>query len=201
MAFSTEVNRLVSERISLDKIVSKYAKLEPTGKGFRCLCPFHKEKTPSFHIISESNFYYCFGCGATGDVVDLISKLNGLQPYEAACKLAADFGVGSENPVGEYAKRPYFHSQADRCRQVLEKYLDLLYQWKTRYPPCHETDAPDWCYVEACQMLDYIEYMALVLISGTPEQRGLLAEKLTADGKMDQLEERLNRLLRNEAPV
>ena len=162
-------------------------------------CPFHNDRIPSLKL--NDRYYYCFGCGATGDVVDLTSKLFGLQPYEAACKLAADFNVGTEKPVGEYAGRPDFHSQADRCRQVLERYLDLLYQWKTRYPPCHETDAPDWRYVEACQMLDYIEYMALVLISGTPEQRSLLTEKLMADGTLDQLEERLTRLLRDEAPV
>ena len=152
-------------------------------------CPFHNDRTPSLKL--NDRYYYCFGCGATGDVVDLTSKLFGLQPYEAACKLAAAFGTG----------RPDFHSQADRCRQVLERYLDLLYQWKTRYPPCHETDAPDWRYVEACQMLDYIEYMALVLSSGTPEQLSLLTEKLMADGTLDQLEERLTRLLRDEAPV
>ena len=162
-------------------------------------CPFHNDRTPSLKL--NDRYYYCFGCGATGDVVDLTSKLFGLQPYEAACKLAADFGVGSGKPVGEYTGRPDFHSQADRCRQVLERYLDLLYQWKTRYPPCHETDAPDWRYVEACQMLDYIEYMALVLSSGTPEQLSLVTEKLMADGTLDQLEERLTRLLRDEAPV
>lgn len=93
LAFSTEVNRLVSERISLDKIVSKYAKLEPTGKGFRCLCPFHKEKTPSFHIISDSNFYYCFGCGVSGNAITFLMKKEGYTFSEAVRYLGEEFKI------------------------------------------------------------------------------------------------------------
>jgi hypothetical protein len=162
-------------------------------------CPFHDDHTPSLKL--NERYYYCFGCGATGDVVDLTAQLFGLQPYEAACKLAEDFDVNIEKPAGDYAGRPDSHLYVNRCRQVLAGYLDLLYRWKTRYRPRHETDTPDWRYAEACQMLDYNEYMALVLSSGTPAQRSLLAEKLTADGKMDQLEERLNRLIHEETPV
>ena len=162
-------------------------------------CPFHDDHTPSLRL--NDRYYYCFGCGATGDVVDLTAQLFGLQSYEAACKLAKDFDLNIEKPAGNYVGRPDTHSHVNRCQQVLEDYLDLLVRWKNRYSPAYEADTPDWRYAEACQMLDYIEYMALVLSSGTPEQRSLLAEKLTADGKMDQLEERLKRQIREEAPV
>ena len=93
LAFSAEVNRLVSERISLDKIVSKYAKLEPTGKGYKCLCPFHQEKTPSFHIISESNFYYCFGCGVSGNAITFLMKKEGYTFSEAVRILGEEFKI------------------------------------------------------------------------------------------------------------
>ena len=93
LAFSAEVNRLVSERISLDKIVSKYAKLEPTGKGFKCLCPFHKEKTPSFHIISDSNFYHCFGCGASGNAITFLMNKEGYTFSEAVRTLGEEFKI------------------------------------------------------------------------------------------------------------
>ena len=172
--------------------------LHPNRAGM-ARCPFHADHTPSLRV--NDRYYYCFGCGATGDVVDLTAQLFGLHLYEAACKLATDFDVNIEKPAGNYAERPDTHSHVNRCRQVLEDYLDLLVRWKNRYTPAHEADTPDWRYAEACQMLDYIEYMALVLSSGTPEQRTLLAEKLMADGKMDQLEERLNRLIREETPV
>ena len=93
MALYAEVNRLVSERISLDKLISKYAKLEPTGKGFKCLCPFHNEKTPSFHINTEMNFFYCFGCGISGNAITFLMKKEGYSYIDAVRKLGEDFNI------------------------------------------------------------------------------------------------------------
>ncbi len=92
MAFS-EVNRLVSERIPLDKVISNYVKLEPTSKGFKGLCPFHKEKTPSFHVNTVENFFYCFGCQASGNAITFLIQKEGLTFGEALKKLAEDFKV------------------------------------------------------------------------------------------------------------
>ncbi len=93
MALYAEVNRLVSERISLDKLISKYAKLEPTGKGFKCLCPFHNEKTPSFHINTDMNFFYCFGCGISGNAITFLMKKEGYSYIDAVRKLGEDFNI------------------------------------------------------------------------------------------------------------
>ena len=93
MALSAEVNRLVSERISLDKLISKYAKLEPTGRGFKCLCPFHNEKTPSFHINTDMNFFYCFGCGISGNAITFLMKKEGYSYSDAVKKLGEDFNI------------------------------------------------------------------------------------------------------------
>ena len=93
MALSAEVNRLVSERISLDKLISKYAKLEPTGKGYKCLCPFHKEKTPSFLINTELNYYFCFGCGASGNAITFLMNKEGYSYVDAVRKLGEDFNI------------------------------------------------------------------------------------------------------------
>ena len=93
LALYAEVNRLVSERISLDKLISKYAKLEPTGKGFKCLCPFHNEKTPSFHINTEMNFFYCFGCGISGNAITFLMKKEGYSYIDAVRKLGEDFNI------------------------------------------------------------------------------------------------------------
>jgi len=92
LAFS-EVNRLVSERIPLDKVISNYVKLEPTSKGFKGLCPFHKEKTPSFHVNTVENFFYCFGCQASGNAITFLIQKEGLTFGEALKKLAEDFKV------------------------------------------------------------------------------------------------------------
>jgi DNA primase len=88
-----EVNRLVSERIPIDKIISRYMKLEPTGNGYKGLCPFHKEKTPSFHINTSEGFYYCFGCQATGNVITFIMEKEGLSFSETIKKLAEEFNI------------------------------------------------------------------------------------------------------------
>jgi len=90
LAFS-EVNRLVSERIPLDKVISNYVKLEPTSKGYKGLCPFHKEKTPSFHVNTVENFFYCFGCQASGNAITFLIQKEGLSFSEALKKLADDF--------------------------------------------------------------------------------------------------------------
>jgi DNA primase catalytic core len=88
-----EVNRLISERIPIDKIISKYVKLEPTGTGFKGLCPFHKEKTPSFHVNTGEGFYYCFGCQATGNVLTFVMEKEGYSFVDAVKMFAEQYNI------------------------------------------------------------------------------------------------------------
>lgn len=92
LAFS-EVNRLVSERIPLDKIISKYVKLEPSSKGYKGLCPFHNEKTPSFHVNTDENFFYCFGCGASGNAITFLMMKEGYSFPDAVKRLGEEFNL------------------------------------------------------------------------------------------------------------
>lgn len=92
MAFS-EVNMLVSERIPLDKIILKYVKLEPSSKGYKGLCPFHKEKTPSFYVNTVENFFYCFGCGASGNAITFLMMKEGYTFSEAVKFLAKEYNI------------------------------------------------------------------------------------------------------------
>lgn len=92
LAFS-DVNRLVSEQIPLDKLVSKYVKLDRSSRGFIGLCPFHKEKTPSFHVNVDDGYYYCFGCGASGNAITFLMNIDGMTFVEALEKLADDFRI------------------------------------------------------------------------------------------------------------
>ena len=64
--------------------------LRPNHHGM-VRCPFHDDRHPSLKL--NEDYFYCFGCGATGDVIDLTARLFELSPYEAAKKLAADFGI------------------------------------------------------------------------------------------------------------
>ena len=76
--------------------------------------------------------------------------------------------------------------------------MNLLIRWQRKYAPRSLEDAPDDRYVEACRMLEPMDYMASILAAGTLEQRIHAVDRLLADGKMDQLEERLNRIKEQE---
>ena len=66
------------------------------GRGGMACCPFHDDRHPSLKL--NEDYFYCFGCGASGDVIDLAARLFGLSGYDAAKKLAADFGITEQKP-------------------------------------------------------------------------------------------------------
>ena len=163
---------------------------------------------PRFHPSMKLNkrYFYCFGCGATGDVIDLVARLFGLSSYEAAQKLAQDFGIGPDKPPAAIAlpkpERPLlkaYRQEEVRCLRVLCDYLHLLEDWKQNYVPSNPDDSLDDRFVEACQMLDYVEYLADLLIAAELEQRVKIVEMLNKDGLIAGLEERLNRLKKEDS--
>ena len=85
-----------------------------------------------------------------------------------------------------------------RCLRVLCDYLHLLEVWKQNYAPSNPDDSLDDRFVEACQMLDYVEYLADLLIAAELEQRVKIVEILNKDGLIAGLEERLERLKKEE---
>lgn len=163
--------------------------------GMVC-CPFHDDHTPSLKL--NEDYFYCFGCGAGGDVVSLTARLFDLRPYEAAGKLAADFGVDIPATAPSDGSLYRFQSDLRRCQKALDEYLDLLLRWKNRYRPKREDDKPDERYIEACRMLEPIDYMASLLSAGSLEQRARSVERLLADGTLSQLEARLKKLSEEE---
>lgn len=94
-------------------------------------CPFHDDHTPSMKI---DNRFHCFACGADGDVIDYTGKLFGLGPYDAARKLASDFGLSIDKPntVIKHAEPPITKRF---CIRTLWRYLRLLRIWQVRYAP------------------------------------------------------------------
>jgi DNA primase len=83
----------IRRRILLSSVIGERVKLTLKGRSFVGLCPFHKEKTPSFQVNDERGFYHCFGCSASGDVVTFLRETEGLDFREAIQQLAERAGV------------------------------------------------------------------------------------------------------------
>ena len=79
----------IKDRLSIVEIVGPYVKLTRAGKSVRGLCPFHKEKTPSFHVSPERGTWHCFGCGLGGDGFSFIEKVEGVD-FKGALKILAE---------------------------------------------------------------------------------------------------------------
>ena len=146
------------------------------GQGNMVCCPFHADRTPSMKL--NEDYFYCFGCGTSGDVIDLVAKLFNLSSYDAAKKLAYDFGIDPDKPPAAAALRKpkyplakAFQNETLHCQRILCDYLHLLAHWKVQYAPKTPDDTLDDHFVEACQMLDYIEDLTDILTFAELEVR------------------------------
>ncbi len=161
-------------------------------------CPFHNDRHPSLKL--NPDFYYCFGCGAKGDVIDLVAGLFDLSLYEVARKIAEDFGIDPDKPPEAAAlakpRHPMIRAFRDDeryCQRVLCDYLHFLEDWKVRHAPATIDEEPDDRFVEACQMLDYIVHLADLLTVGDLEQREAVVMDLMKEGEIIGLEDRVMR--------
>ena len=169
----------------------------PIRQGSMVCCPFHDDRTPSMKL--NEDYFYCFGCGASGDVIDLAARLFGLSGYDAAKKLVADFDITEQKP-SVLAKLKRGKSQAElesRCFRVLGEYLRILQDWKTNCAPQSPEDAIDPRYAEACHMLERIENMLDILTYGTPKERAGVVADLKKDNRLARMEAR-NRQIRED---
>lgn len=187
----------IKAAISVKQAAEHYG-LKVNRSGMTC-CPFHNDRHPSLKL--NEDYFFCFGCGAKGDVIDLVAKLFNLSSYDAAKKLAYDFGIDPDKPPAAAALRKSkyplakaFQNETLHCQRILCDYLHLLERWKMQYAPKTPEDTLDDRFVEACQMLDYIEDLTDILTFAELEVRVKTVDMLQKDGMIDRLEERLERL-------
>ncbi|MDE5916750.1 MAG: DNA primase, partial [Oscillospiraceae bacterium] len=112
MAFSEEFLYQLKLANPVDSVISSYVNLKRTGHDAVGLCPFHSEKTPSFHVYNDTQSFYCFGCGAGGDVITFIKRIENLEYIEAIRLLAQRGGLdvpedSRDNQVAMLKKRIY----------------------------------------------------------------------------------------------
>ena len=148
--------------------------------GMTC-CPFHKDRHPSLKL--NEDYFFCFGCGASGDVIDFTARLFGISLKDATEKLAADFGISADaKPVA--VRRNPFRLEELRCRRVLTDYLHLLKEWKTCYAPKTPEDSLDDRFVESCQQYDRIAGLLEMLDEAIPTEHRHAVSALIADGSI-----------------
>lgn len=159
--------------------------LRVSRNGMAC-CPFHQDRTPSMKLDER---FYCFGCGAKGDVIDFAAALLNIGKKDAAVRLAEDFGVAYEKKTYAAEKNSSkttkkvqnleqrFQSMKKYCIRVLTDYLHLLNFWKIRFAP--ETENEEWHpnFEEALDKQTRIGYLVEVLLIGNvAEQVTLIIE-------------------------
>ena len=148
------------------------------GRGGMACCPFHDDRHPSLKL--NEDYFYCFGCGATGDVIDFTARLYDLSPKEAAEKLAQDFGLAYDSqapPRRRYIRQKNeaqkFKEDWDRTFRVLADYYHLLGKWETDYSPKTPEENPHPRFMEAIQKRDYTGYLLDFFLEDGPEEQKL----------------------------
>ena len=164
----------------------------------KALCPFHNDRHPSLYVADDH--FYCFACGAHGDVIDFAANFFDLPLYEAAQRLAADFGVdANQPPTKEVLEKRRQKAEAQQlmenerlCVSVLSDYARVLRSWKMQYAPQSPAEAPDERFEEACHKLDEAEYYLGILAFGDSYERAEVVNYLLVDGRLDKLKEKIN---------
>ena len=83
----------VNSRTDIVSLIGEYTRLEKRGSEYWGCCPFHSEKTPSFHVVPDRKMYHCFGCNSGGSVINFFMEVEKLSFYEAVVALAKKSGV------------------------------------------------------------------------------------------------------------
>ena len=136
------------------------------------ICPFHDDRRPSMKM---DETFYCFGCGATGDVIAFTSRLFGIAPASAARKLAMDFGI-SMDEESEYPVLPKSQAQLEfeiwvhESLVTLRLYNQLLYEWKF-LTPANPGEDFHFLFVEALQNSARVKYLLCTLVFGNEEEK------------------------------
>ncbi len=186
----------VKSVVSVPQAAKMYG-LEVMRMGMVC-CPFHEDKHPSLKL--NEDYFYCFGCGAAGDVIALIAKLFGLSNYQSAQKLAYDLAVDSDmlQPVMEskavWQRQKELSQMEQRYQRLLCDYLHLLERWQREYAPINLTVELDDRFVAACQMVNYVRYLADILTFAEKEQRSKIFAELRQNNTIGRLAGRLEKI-------
>ena len=181
----------VKAAVTLRQAAENYG-LTVSRNGMTC-CPFHEDRHPSMKL--NEDYFFCFGCHASGDVIDFTTRLFGLSPYAAAQKLETDFGIGAEHeplPFPSHAEPP--RDRERLCICVLRDYLRHLRIWQLRYRPEEPGDPIHPHFAEAMKALPTVNHLLDCLLGNDLLLAKETAEVLYRDGDLRRLSEYLGTL-------
>ncbi len=170
----------IRDKLDIVDVVSRYIDLRPSGSNFKALCPFHDEKTPSFVVSPEKQIFHCFGCGASGNVINFVQKIENISFVEAVKMLAKEAGVPLEEKEDKGTERKkaliygilefaaLFYKKLLRREAGKEAYAYLIKRGVT--PPIIETFSIGWA--------PFAEYT----LGAEAERRGYTKETLVESG-------------------
>ena len=176
--------------------VAEHYGLRVLQNGMTC-CPFHEDRHPSMKL--NKDYFFCFGCGASGDVIDFTARLFGLSPYAAAQKLETDFGIDAETKLLPFPN----HAEPSRDRErlcicVLREYLRHLCIWQLRYRPEKPEDPIHPRFAEAIKALPTVNHLLDCLLGNDLLLAKETAEILCLEGHIQRLFEYLGTLSEKE---
>lgn len=186
----TRIYDTLKARVTVQQAAAHYG--VRIGRNGMCCCPFHSDKTPSMKI--NETYFYCFGCHSTGDVIDFTARLFDLSPFDAARKLASDFGIDPNTPASAAVALPRIRqeeSQREReghCASVLIEYERLLKNRQRRFSPVHPSDEWDDRFVSASHALPQVFYLIDCLYEADTSVRKDVADSLLGDGTICSIE-------------
>ena len=159
------------------------------------ICPFHEDHTPSLKLDQR---YYCFGCGATGDVIDFTARLFNVSNSNAAQILAEKFGIQPESQtktIPQIKPAASLHNLEQRCLFALVQYEKLLRFWKKHDAPQTQEEPFHNRFVEGCQRESFIAHLIDEMMDADPWRRKQAVELLLEDGHLHRLQ---NYVLQNQ---
>jgi DNA primase len=108
----------IRSRADIASVIGRYVNLKASGQTLKGLCPFHKEKTPSFHVNPSRGFFHCFGCGKGGDVFAFLQEIENISFFDALTMLANETGVKihKEENTGQEVKQS--HNEISRTEML-----------------------------------------------------------------------------------
>ena len=184
---------VVKQSVAVREAAELYG-IEVNRGGMAC-CPFHDDRHPSLKL--NEDYFYCFGCGATGDVIDFTARLYDLSPKEAAEKLAQDFGLAYDskapirrNYVRQKSEVQLRKENREHAWRVLADYYHLLRKWEADYSPRTPDEDPHSRFLEAIQKKEYMGYLLDAFLDSSTEERDQWIAEHTAE--ISAIERRVN---------